>query len=111
MEECNNFIKTRGNAKNFKTMERQKQKIETLHHKNSIGKGGHSNIQHGDHTVTSMVTASDSNLNTQPPNKWVINISSKPLTKVQEELLAHGCNYAVVPRNPKTTEHVACSYL
>ena len=53
-----------------------------------------------------MTTASDSSLNTQP-NKWVINISSKPLTKVHEELLTHGPNYAVVPRNPPITEYVA----
>ena len=63
------------------------------------------NIQHGDHAEASMVKASDSSLNTQP-NKWVINISSKPLTKVQEKLLTHGHNFAVVPRNPPITEYV-----
>ena len=54
-----------------------------------------------------MVTASDSNKNTQLPNKWVINISSKSLTKAQEDLLAHGPNYVVVPRNPPITAYVA----
>ena len=53
-----------------------------------------------------MVTAPDSDLNTQP-NKWVINISSKPLTKAQDELLTHEPNYAVVPRNSLITEYVA----
>ena len=106
MEECNNFIRTRREARHFRTMERQKRNLERLCHKNSIIKGGHSNIQHGDHTVTSMATASEWNLDTQP-NKWVINISSKPLTKAQEELLTHGPNYAVVPRNPPITEYVA----
>ena len=107
MEECNNFIKTRREARHFKTIERQKRTIERLCHKNSLGKGDHSDIQHGNHTVTSMVTASNSNLNTKPPNKWVLNISDKQLTKAKEDLLAHGPNYAVVPRNPPITEYVA----
>ena len=45
-----------------------------------------------------------SNTNT---NKWVINISSKPLTQAQEKLLAHGPNYTVVPRSPPITEYIA----
>ena len=68
--------------------------------------GGCSNIHHGDHTVTSTMTASNSSFNTQN-NKWVINISSTPLTKAQEKLPGHGPNYAVVPRFPPIAEHVA----
>ena len=40
-------------------------------------------------------------------NKWVINVSSKPLTPDQEKLLAHGPNYAIVPRNPPIVQYVA----
>ena len=83
------------------------EKIDRLCHENSISKGDNSNIQHGNHTVTSIETASVSNFNTHTPNKWVINISSKPLTKAQEELLTHGPNYAVVPRSLPITEYVA----
>ena len=84
------------------------QKIDRLCHKNSISKGGHSNIQHSDHTVASKETASVSNINSLTTNiKWVINISSKPVTKAQEKLLVHGPNYAVVPRSPPITEYVA----
>ena len=36
----------------------------------------------------------------------MINISSKPHTAVQESLLAHGPNYAVVPRGPPIVECV-----
>ena len=39
--------------------------------------------------------------------KWVINISNQPLTPKQEKLLAHGPNYAVVPRDPPVTQYVA----
>ena len=40
-------------------------------------------------------------------NKWVINISSKPLTTDEEKLLAHGPNYAIVLRNPPIVQYVA----
>ena len=39
--------------------------------------------------------------------KWVINISNKPLTPDQEKLLAHGPNYAVVPKEPPIAQYVA----
>ena len=37
----------------------------------------------------------------------MINISSNPLTKAQEKLLAHGPNYAVVPKSPPIAEYIA----
>ena len=40
-------------------------------------------------------------------NKWVINISSKPLTPYQEKLLDHGPNYAIVPKDPPIIQYVA----
>ena len=108
MKECVNFINIRREARHCKTMERQKHKFDRLCHRNSISKGDHSNIQDGDHTVTSTETASISSFNTHTPNnKWVINISSKPLPKAQEKVLAHRPNYAVVPRSPPITEYVA----
>ena len=36
-----------------------------------------------------------------------LNTSSKPLTKAQEKLLAHGPNFAMVQRTPPVTEYVA----
>ena len=63
MEECQVFINIRKEARYFKNMERQKKKIDRLCHKNSIGKGGHSNM-HGDHTTTSMNTAANSPVHT-----------------------------------------------
>ena len=81
--------------------------IALLSHKNKIRGGhsnihekqdGHSNIQdkQGDHTVPSI----------NKDKKWVINVSSTPLTEVQGKLLAHGPNYAVVPRHPHIIEVV-----
>ena len=44
MEECENFIKTKREAKHQKTLEQQRNKFERLCHKNKNTEGGHSNI-------------------------------------------------------------------
>ena len=109
LRNCEEFIETRREARHYKTMVRQKQKLERLCHKNSSKRGGCSNL-HGDHTCTNTVNSSISPVNNTcntNTNKWVINISSQPLTQAQEKLLAHGPNYVVVPRSPPTTEYIA----
>ena len=40
-----------------------------------------------------------------PSHKWVINLSSKPLTQAQMSLLAMGPNYAITPGIPQTRVH------
>ena len=88
-------------------MVRQKQKLEQLCHKNSLERGGCSN-QPADNTCINTENSGISPVNnTFNTNKWVINISSKPLTQAQDKLLAHGPNYTVVPRSPPTTEYIA----
>ena len=44
----------------------------------------------------------DSNQN----KKWVINLSSTPLTPIQEALLAHGPNFAVASPNVPYLEYI-----
>ena len=53
MKECELFIKNRREVRHFKTMSRQKRKLEALCHKSSSERGGYSNIIHsgkGDHS-------------------------------------------------------------
>ena len=40
-------------------------------------------------------------------SRWVINMSKKPLTEAQENLLAHGPNFVITPRNPPIEEYIA----
>ena len=68
MEECQVFINIRKEARHFRTIDRQKQKIDRLCPKNSFNKGGHSNM-HGDHTTTSMNTAPNSAVYTNTTDK------------------------------------------
>ena len=37
-------------------------------------------------------------------SRWVVNMSKKPLMEAQENLLAHGPNFAITPRNPPIGE-------
>ena len=41
-----------------------------------------------------------------PKLKWVINVSSKPLTQAQRSLLAKGPNYVATPRHPPNLEYI-----
>ena len=42
----------------------------------------------------------------EPNPKWVINLSSKPLTKAQRSVLAKGPNFAVSPKYPPNLEYI-----
>ena len=129
-QECISFIEKSKEARHLKTMTRQKEKLNILINKKQDGKksvkrGGCSNNRH-----SSSIMHSGSN-NIGHPNqvlglnidnesqelqeskeqerdrkKWVINISSKPLSQDQEKLLAHGPNFAVVPKDPPITQYV-----
>ena len=62
-------------------------------------------------TTTTIDTAED-----KSEKKWVINLSSSPLTHAQASLLAHGPGYAVNPKHPPYGDYIvaiekACSTL
>ena len=42
----------------------------------------------------------------EPNPKWVINLSSKLLTKAQRSVLAKGPNFVVSPRHPPNFEYI-----
>ena len=62
LRNCQDFIETRKGARHYKTMIRQKQKLERLCHRNSAKRGGHSNLP-GNHTC----------INTAKPNVPPVN--------------------------------------
>ena len=119
VQECMKFIEKSKEARHQKTMTRQKEKLKILcsrkHREKSSKRGGRSNNrQSGNYMYSSKYMYSGKNEQSDHPNqvlgikkKWVINISSKPLTPDQEKLLAHGPNYAIVPKEPPITQYVA----
>ena len=126
MEECYSFIEGRRETRHRKTQKRHLEKFNRLCHRNT---GGRSNHSHSG-TLSGIGTGGRSNQNTemesltQQPNnntldptsdnnnnnsnnKWVKNLSRRPLTKAQENILSHGPNYAIVTREPPIGEYVA----
>ena len=113
MKECERFIKERREARHFKTMARQKRKLEALCHKSTSDRGGCSNIIHSGRDDCSHENNPQQHPKWHPKQykrdteKWVINISDKSLSKEEEKLLAHGPNFAIVPKNPPIVQYVA----
>ena len=59
-----------------------------------------------DNITTTPLLGPQGSSNEDPNPKWVINLSSKPLTPVQRSVLANGPNYAVTPRQPPNLEYI-----
>ena len=106
LEDCNSLIKRVIECRHNRVLGRQKQKFEALlQHKQS----GHSNKEQ----CTSLFREENT---TEVNNKWVKNLSSKPLTEEQVRLLAQGPKFVIRPRQPPVGEYIvaveqACSRL
>ena len=112
--------------RHYKTMVRQKNKLEKLGSKNKDKEGGHTNNKHanmqsGTNNLSSTASTSNAELNSRSTtgtstalrstndlkNKWVVNMSKIPLTEAQEKLLTHGTNFGITPRCPPIVENIA----
>ena len=58
-------------------------------------------------TSTATSTATNSTMAQNLRSRWVINMSKIPLMEAQENLLAHGPNFLITPRNPPIGEYIA----
>ena len=108
MEECNKLINLRREAYYIKVKNRQIFKLVWLCHRN---RGGHPNIQHGRHDRQDLTDPNSPSSNTETSDgnrepgtdmskRWVVNLSSQPLTEAESKLLAHGLNFNVTSRSP-----------
>ena len=103
MEECKLFINNKRESRHNSRLVRQLHKFEQLCHKNKI-QGGHSNYWQKQDSHSNIREEGEGG---EKHQKWVINTSDTPLTEMQEKLLAHGPDYAVVPKHPPTIEVIA----
>ena len=119
MEKCERFIKEKREIRHLKTFEWQVSKFERLCHRKT---GGRINNQHVlrpdtvhvqeqlDITTSNNETSIERHNVDRPAldnhNNWVRNLSRTPLTDAEERLLAHGPNFAVVPREPPILEYI-----
>ena len=116
MEECKRFMVTTKEERHFKTMAQQKSKLERLERKNENITGGISNrymyrqssTENPDVTTTTATsTATTRTMAQNLRSRWVINMSKIPLMDAQENLLAHGPNFMITPRNLTIGEYIA----
>ena len=73
--------------------------------------------QSGTKNLSLTSTTTEAELNSRPTaststadnlrNRWVVNMSKKPLTEAQEKLLAHGPNFVIIPRCQPIGEYIA----
>ena len=120
MKECERFIKDKREIRHLRAFECQVAKFERLCHKKT---GGCIKGQHGEralHVEDQSKTNQITNINKRDreieeerteqikntSNIWVKNLSKTPLTEVQERLLAHRPNFAVVPRELPVLEYI-----
>ena len=119
MEKCERCIKEKREIRHLKTFEWQVSKFDRLFHRQT---GGRINNQHVlspdtvyvqeqlDITTSNNETSIERHNVDRPAldnhNIWVRNLSRTPLTDAEERLLAHGPNFAVVPREPPILEYI-----
>ena len=97
---CQEELEKRRELRHKRVMERQISKFNRLLQKGrkKQDQGGHSN--HQDNCI-------DQGPHLDGVKKWVINLSSIPLTKEQESLLVHGPNFVITPKKPPLGEYIS----
>ena len=96
---CQEEVLKRKELRHQRVMERQMSKLDwLLYGQKKQDQGGCSNQD--DFTDQGQPIDKDKS------KKWVVNLSSIPLTKEQESLLAHGPNFAISPRKPPLGDYI-----
>ena len=90
LEECQNLIKRVIKCRHVSVLDRQKAKFEALQQQRTSGCSNKD-----DYTNSTIYRSNNA---TEDTKKWVQNLSSTPLTKDQESLLAHGPKFAITPK-------------
>ena len=93
MEECKTFINRVVECRHNRVLDQQEAEFEVLVQWKTSG--------HSNQDVQRKRDAGK--------DKWVINLSSTPLTEDQEKLLAHGPKFVITPRQAPVNEYIAAT--
>ena len=125
LEECHRFIEERREERHINTQKRQIDKFNrlcqwktggcsSLHHgrngesRSDIEQYGKEAIEHNEkENQQHQQPTTNQQTNQHPEKKWVHNLTNHVLTEVQEKVLAHGPNFAVVANQPPTGKYIA----
>ena len=105
MKECEIFIEKR--SQTFQDHVQAKDETRGLVPKSNPNRGGCSNNRHSSRGDQPHCNQNINIPNGQSSNKWVIDISDKPLSADEERLLAHGPSFAIVLKDPPIVQYVA----
>ena len=104
-EECKAEINKVRELRHNTVMERQTRKFIKLLEEKEKDRERH--VYHSGHTNYKDCTKANESIKPSNTNKkWVINLSSVPLTKDQESLLEHGPNFAITPQRAPYGEYI-----
>ena len=128
-QQCTEFIDKVREARFNMVKERQRGKFISLHNKrehksvyinnsarsrsyqaqvNNVENNSGNNSENGNNMCRSNSNQAQVNHNSNSINlKWVINLSSHPLTPAQVSLLSKGSNFALAPNNPPNVEFIS----
>ena len=105
LQECKNFINKVRECRHKKVLDRQKRKFEALVQKtNGCSKQDVRKIRNKNDNNEGKDQDREER---EVKKKWVVNLSSTPLTDEQERLLAHGPKFAITPRETLVKEYIA----
>ena len=79
---------------------------QTFQENSTASQADSTNSQEGNSSPTIPSRLPQGSSNEEPNLKWVINLSSKPLTPAQRSVLAKGPNFAVSSRQPPNLEYI-----
>ena len=109
---CVEEVEKRRELRHHLVMKRQISKFNNLMDKEKLGRSlrsgrsKHPNGRSKTQDPDIRDCPSKNNQDQERTKKWVINLSTTPLTKIQEDLLSHGPNFAVTPQRPPLGEYI-----
>ena len=103
IQECEELMKKVVESRHMRVLERQKSKYEVLHQQKV---DGHSNQGHCTNKDIHSQACPNQQETPEETRKWVINLSSQPLTEIQEKLLAWGPKFVIKPKQPPVEEYI-----
>ena len=74
---------------------------------NSLSNTRNLNTSNSNSNTSNSNISNTSNINNN--NKWVRNYSKTPLTEAEHQLLSHGPNFVITPREPPTLEYIVAT--
>ena len=99
-----NMVRDRQVGKFLRLLNKSSSNVEINNSQQAQGNLANSN---NSNNYNNVVQSSNNNLGYNVSSRWVVNLSSTPLTQAQVSLLSKGPNFAPAPTNPTSVEFIS----